>query len=151
MEEILKAMSEYFKTPAALEELKKHYERACKQAELLKRRPYARNISPSTLDADAPLYRIERFECFKKNIETGTLHFSHPKVWLKADEMDSILLRKKVLLKDGTPCHQTYYEETFCQCWSKKQSEKMWDGYGTDPNFKNVMMVSSIDKLMNAF
>ena len=118
---------------------------------LLRERPYTRNLVPKTLNADLVIYRIETLEHFRNNYVNNDLYFSHPLVWLKGDELDSFLVRKRVVLPSSEDVSQGYFDETFCQCWSKANSDKMWEIYGKDPNFFNVAMVSSIDKLMKAF
>lgn len=128
--------------------LKDNFERVVVELQILNEKPYARNIVPESLDCLSQIYRIETLGNFFTNANNKTLYFSHPKKWLAGDKLDSIILRKKVILPDGLTVDQTYFEDTFCQCWSKKQSKKMWEEYGKDKEYKNVAMVSSVDKVL---
>lgn len=96
------------------------------------------------------LFRVEAFDNFKENVLNNRLFFCHPDKWIKDDRLDSILLRLRVILPDGTDVGQGYYKDTFCQCWSKKDSMKMWEEYGKDKNKIYIKMVTNLDNLMRA-
>ena len=115
--------------------------------------PYWKNVHGiSELEYFLNLYRIEAFDCFKENVKNGRLFFRHPDEWLKGnDELDSILLRLKVILPDGDEVGQGYYKDTFCQCWSREDSKRMWEEYAKDYGKGYIKMVSKLDSLMRAF
>jgi hypothetical protein len=138
----------FLSTKEGEKHLKDSLERVIMELKEYNGKPYARNVIPETLDCFSPVYRIETSDNFLSNVDGKVLYFSHPKKWLVGDRLDSIILRKKVILPDGLIVTQRYFEDTFCQCWSKKQSKKMWEEYGKDPQYRNVAMVSSVDKIM---
>lgn len=124
--------------------------RAFIKANLLKKNPYLNNLIPDSLDCLMPIYRIETLADFLSNFKNNLLYFSHPKKWLLGKQVDSIILRKKVFLPDGSIADHKYFEDTFCQCWSKKQSMNFWEKYSRGVEYKNIMMVSSVDKIMRS-
>ncbi len=146
--DIFDEVSKFLSTKEGEKHLKDSLERVIMELKEYNGKPYARNVIPETLDCFFPVYRIETSDNFFSNVGNKVLYFSHPKKWLIGDQLDSIILRKKVILPDGSIVTQRYFEDTFCQCWSKKQSKKMWEEYGKDPQYKNVAMVSRVDKIM---
>ncbi|MCX5709051.1 MAG: hypothetical protein NTY14_08830 [Candidatus Omnitrophica bacterium] len=146
--EIFDKIRKFLSTKEGEKHLKDNLERVITELQKLSVRSYARNVIPESLDCLSPIYRIETLDNFSMNVKNKTLYFGHPKNWLIGDKLDSIILRKKVILPDGSIVEQKYFEDTFCQCWSKKQSRKMWEEYGKDKEYKNVAMVSNVDKIM---
>ncbi|MEI8011488.1 MAG: hypothetical protein WCI27_03250 [Candidatus Omnitrophota bacterium] len=126
--------------------------RIISEIEKWNRYPYWKNVHGLTeFQYCDRLFRVEAFEDFKKNVENNRLFFRHPDKWLKDDKLDSILLRLKVVLPDGTEVFQGYYSEIFCQCWSTADSKEMWEKYGKDHRMGYIKMVASLDSLMRAF